>query len=285
MHFKKDIIDTNADGNCFFRALYGYALHNDLNGPSSNQNLKNELFEQLLNCFNCDMTEFAKTEHSKIKACDTVYSNKCLGNFIQKDTNEEYFVHCLRNSLKLRIENNLNESDKIIKDTFDNLQGMDDATYQIVIETTYPKEFCLKFPTQSYTYNQFKQYFAESIGTFRHWVSQTEVRILQHILSKCDIDIHIYNNVDNIPSKPYTIERDWENNHMNIYLINFDNAHYGFVLYSELSDEAGTGGGKRKIKVSKNKIMLDGKIYVKHIDKKTNKIYIKKYNKKLFLKP
>ncbi len=272
IYMNKSVIDVKDDGNCFYRAIYGYAyLHNMLDSPIMRnfdcyQNMTQDDIQKLTDSF---------LQRKRYKTQPEIYKD-----ILKKYDNsrEDLWVQCMRNYIasQIRIIDERNAGNKLVS-IYKSFIECDEETY-IAILDAMPGWMKEVFPTKPSSFDDFKNEYANHIEKDCTWVAETEIRIFRHIFDKLGFKLQIlsYNNneciddmdkvISDSPSQPQSDT---------FYLVCCNEIHYNFILYNSESVSRGMVVG--------GKIFIDGKLYKKHTDK-NKRVYIKKNRTRKSLK-
>lgn len=259
----KELVDVRGDGNCFYRAVYGYILHN------KNINIGITAF---LNLFEC--REAIQQNISKI---DKHFADDDVRKRLYNQGQEDSWDACIRDYLSKYI---LAKKTGIVKQFYDSLMALDMPTYKMVIQS-YTDWFKTYFGEEKpEDLDTFALVFAGNIKKTGTEACQLDIDIFKHILRFYGYNLridHISNAseaviTDSLAMLPETPEPN------TIYLIHLP-GHYNFVLFKE--DVIYVGGSRNSNKYGK--VMINNKLYKKHYDAKKKKYYVKKTKKMVYI--
>lgn len=287
----KEVVDVRGDGNCFYRALYGYVVHN--------KNLHFKNMGEFLSIFQCDQKHILQQNVSKM---DHHFASdkgiKRLYNRGQEDLWEECVRHYLAN---LVLQNPM-----ILREHLDIIYNNYPESYA-ELKTIFTDWFGKAFPTQPpANVVDYAKEFAKNVRISRTEACEIDIFVIQKILAQYGIQL----KVTPIRSSDYaTISELIINSNKlipkspvinTIYLIRVP-GHYNFVKFKDddgssspralstthrqISPRASSssihgmlvGGTTSKI------MWTNDKIYKKFYDKKKGKYYIRKNNKKIYI--
>jgi hypothetical protein len=310
MSYNVELIDVKDDGDCFYRAIYGYAMYYGF-------------LDTLLGIISCK-NKIDPGHRSKID-----YDYKKRTKILRENAEEDNCVQCIRNMIRYGILNN-NECRKKVEGTFKYLLGLEQVTYNEIVKISVPRWIITEYPTQNdlkrTSIENFVNFVARGVTIERNWASQLEYDILNELLKPHNIDIQVISikqAYDNIPNQRTTTEpvspsgkqriitetdaerlqikpsqpksllpprietggKMLQRQHAvitggakhTIYLHNINDLHYNFIVW--VPTHGLQAGG-----VCNNKIFIYGKIRRKYYEKGKNKHYVIMNNKKLYLR-
>jgi hypothetical protein len=193
MSYNVELIDVKDDGDCFYRAIYGYAMYYGF-------------LDTLLGIISCK-NKIDPGHRSKID-----YDYKKRTKILRENAEEDNCVQCIRNMIRYGILNN-NECRKKVEGTFKYLLGLEQVTYNEIVQISLPRWIITNYPTQNdlkrTSIENFVNFVARGVTIERNWASQLEYDILNELLKPHNIDIQVISikqAYDNIPNQRTTTE-------------------------------------------------------------------------------
>ncbi|NCB27711.1 MAG: hypothetical protein EOM62_20005 [Bacteroidia bacterium] len=206
--FKQGERDADGDGNCFYRALYGAAEERGI-------------LEKVGKCF--QYTEDGDNCWDNVKDTEE-YNDR-----------EDAFLYCVRFYLAHRIRSGF--EDELLRNTWELFREAGDVENLRGIMTGWLID---AYKNSRNNLKAFVNRVADQVQQPGKWVNELEVRMVTHVLEKCNVLLIQANNYhdapDALPENPHVL-----------VLVNHDNSHFKYVSYSPL-----TGGAKRMKKTSQN---------------------------------
>ena len=344
-----ELVDVKGDGDCFYRAIYGFAMTNDI-------------LNKLFGCFNCNIIDLNTR---------SFIVNKMLKNGMEEDN----WIQCIRLFLSSKILHDP-KCKQVIIDFYDSITKLPynykipvgttidkilEDNYTIYKENEIPSWFYNIFPTveslKSISKENFIIFIANNIKNKGTWAfNSIDTKLMNLLMEKCGLKISEHTSLsdsEKIPEYP-TIYIDDDKPFINhnkpfipvfdytlapkkpiipvfdstlapkkpvipvfdytlapekpvipdkkriitstsgqlyvggspfiIYLYNQGAVHYNFITWVPVKNNSRKGisvGGKV---IRNKKIFIKNKIYRKYYDKTNKKYYIKKNNKKIFVK-
>lgn len=203
-----EVVDVEGDGSCFFRSIYNYLNHSNMNKTNL---LKNEIY-------------------------------KCI-ELGKKDDTENKFVKKIREKISSMI---MNEDTTLIKDLFETMSNMDKETYKELynIENALPDFVRKRYKQPPKQYITFKKNYSEAVKKNSHYATEFEFNILLSILRSCveniELNITMIDNYDTDeidatnPNYPRLVQKVFSGMSNNtIYLVNISNEHYNYLSLKE----------------------------------------------------
>jgi len=291
MSYTTELIDVKDDGSCFFRAIYGFAMHYGF-------------LEEVFKCIYCyDLPDKNTRSYIESKYDKYGIETKKLKGIEEEDK----WVRCVRNFLSHQILHDPH-CQNILKSTYRYWKSLDEADYAFLLENSIPRWIAEIYPNaevlKKTTINEFIEVIAHGVKGIRNWASQLEFDILNYFMKKCNIQIYAISKedatknavkyinqimtVDDIePSVflhrtnritdtgPQMIARSsgmlvGGSVNYNIYLCNLGDAHYNFIVWKR-----STRGGQSTQSGGGGKIFIQGKIRRKYYDKNKKRYYVK----------
>jgi hypothetical protein len=178
-----EIIDVLGDGDCFYRAIYGYCLVNDL------------LDSILFPCFNFNI------DHNN----RSFVERKKLKNNLEEDTwilnIRKYISNSILSDHRCRLQ---------VEKTYNYLINLDiendDIIYYSLIENTFPSWFVKKFPNlttiKRTSKDDFINFIADSIKIKGNWAFQLDYDLVNILLKPCCLEIKTLIDIPNTIKKP-----------------------------------------------------------------------------------
>jgi hypothetical protein len=294
----KEVVDVRGDGNCFYRAVYGYVLHNN------NLHIRN--MGEFLQIFQCDKDKILQANVSSVR--DHFASDKGIQRLYSLGQ-EDLWEQCVRKFLASYVHQN----PRILEEQLQLLNSMYSSGIYEDIKDSYTDWFGKAFPTKP----------PENVKIY---AKEFAKNVLKSGTDACDIDIYVISKILNfygltlrispIPRSDDAIYNEYIiNSHNNvpripepntIYLIRVP-GHYNFVKFKPdvqhsaalrsptASRSLRSPRGSRSPRSSSTvpgsmivggtaKIMwTNGKIYKKFYDKEKKKHYIRQKNKKVYI--
>ena len=175
MPYHAEIVDVEGDGDCFYRAVYGFAMYHGF-------------LDKLFECVNCqDITD--ESSRSSIR-----YSNRKNKNILRNKAEEDNWILCIRNCISEKIRKNA-ECMAIVQSTFLHWQSLDKHTYKMFLGSSIPDWIKRKYPNiqslRESSAERFIKFISRGIQKSGHWASQIDFDLLNHLLKPCNIDIQV----------------------------------------------------------------------------------------------
>jgi hypothetical protein len=262
---KKDIVDVKGDGNCFYRAIYGYVLHNNVMSS-----------EDFFNIFECK--ELARMD---VSAAKTHFASDDPRKRLSNSDQEQKFDACVRNYMSTFIL----QYPSILEDNLSILQQLDNTEYE-EIKKRYEVWFGKAFPKPPPNVEIYARVFSDNVKISKTYACDVDIIVMNKILATYGYQIN-YTYAKGSDRLNYalalSIIPDVPRNDT-IYLVKLPD-HYNFVKFSAESPQKGSRGmlvGGKKKRLHK-KIMVNSKLYTKYYSKKYNKYYIRQNKKKVYL--
>lgn len=237
----KKLVDVDGDGNCFYRALYGYALYNSIG------------IEGINSIF--DLIECEKGKNKKVSdIINHPEENPPLRKRLEGYDQEEEWIKCFREYMKMYLIRN----PRIVKDMFDRLVDpyLDDESYEAIV-SSYPVWFYRIYgKTRPSSLNAFVRTLADYIGEYGKYASFLDISIVQNILNILDYEVNI--RCCGTISKKADVKKILAlfpdlPGPKTFNLVNISEGHYNFVWYdndssptSPTSQTLPSSGGKSK---------------------------------------
>lgn len=164
-----EIRNVATDGNCFFRALYNAARDHGV-------------LKSVAGCFQelADSSCWDEIKNKSVAA--PVLIDGVLDERIRYNHQEEVFVRCMRKYIAMRIENDL---DNYVVRTFRHWATLDNQT-RSVAQQSFPDWMVAALTTTRGDEQRFRQKVARAVGTMGNWVDQQQVKLIRHVLDKCN---------------------------------------------------------------------------------------------------
>jgi hypothetical protein len=277
---QKTLVDVNGDGNCFYRALYGYILFNGTEYSSGITSIN-----EILNNFSKTIPECKNGINKNIS---TIINHPVITNGLRKRLDEQEqeneWIKCLRYYIANYIDRNKN----ILEDNFNYLIGLSDTNYKAVIDS-YPGWFKDIFKNDKPdSLETFAIVIANYIRTDKKYASYLDIGIIKNIFYNMGYNIIIRSipyqeitNIDTVENVNRLKALYPDNPDKNtFYLININEAHYNFIWYDTSSQ---ISGGNKANKKPKTKYLHNNKLYTKYKDKSNKKEYIKMKGKNIYV--
>lgn len=262
---KKEIVDVKGDGNCFYRAIYGYVLHNNVMSS-----------EDFFNIFECK--ELARMD---VSAAKTHFASDDPRKRLSNSDQEQKFDACARNYMSTFIL----QYPSILEDNLSILQRLDDDAYEL-IKQRYEEWFGKAFPKAPQNVKAYARAFSDNVKISKTDACDVDIIVMNTILATYGFEINYtyaagadeLNYVLALSTIPDVPRYD------TIYLVKLP-GHYNFVKFNAESPQKSSRGmlvGGKKKQLHK-KIMVNSKLYTKYYSKKYNKYYIRQNKKKVYL--
>ena len=179
------MIDVKDDGSCFFRAIYGFAMHYGF-------------LEELFKCVYChDLPDKEARSYIESKYDKYGVETKKLK---QRDE-EDKWVRCVRNFLSYQILHD-EYCRNMLKNTYRYWKSLEQEVYELLLENSIPRWIKEIYPNveslKQTTIEEFIQVIAYGVKGIRNWASQLEFDMLNYLMKKCNIKIHVISKEDAI---------------------------------------------------------------------------------------
>jgi hypothetical protein len=263
---KKEIVDVKGDGNCFYRAIYGYVLHNNV--------MSSEDFFDIFEC-----KELARLDVSSVR---THFADDDPRKRLYNTEQEDKFDTCIRNYISTYVLQYPN----ILQENLSLLQQLVDTEYN-EFKKQQTEWFGKAFPKPPKDVQAYARAFSDNVKISTTYACAIDYIVTSKILETYGYDFNVtyangsdrLNYVLALSMLPDVPRSD------TIYLVKISD-HYNFVKFSQESQGTSSRGmlvGGKKKKLPRKKIMVNSKIYTKYYSKKYDKNYIIQNKKKIFV--
>jgi hypothetical protein len=263
---KKEIVDVKGDGNCFYRAIYGYVLHNNVMSS-----------EEFFNIFECK--ELARLDVSSVRSH---FASDDPRQRLYNTEQEDKFDTCVRNYLSAFVL----QYPSILQDNLNLLQQLDDQEYE-TMKTYYTEWFGKAFPKPPKDVKSYARAFSDNVKISTTYACDVDFIVIHKVLEHFGYQLGItfangsdtVNYIKAIAMLPDVPRSD------TIYLVKIAE-HYNFVKFSQENPQTSSRGmlvGGKKKKQIRKKIMVNSKLYTKYYSKQNGKSYIIQNKKKIFV--
>lgn len=226
-----EIRDVDADGNCFFRALYNAAKDH-------------YLLQEVADCYQTSAISSCWDEIRTEPDSASVIIDGLPDDHLKSNPQEDAFVRCLREHIATRITY---EQDNYAVGMYNYWRGLDEDT-KIVIKDSLPTWLYTALET-SQDKNEFRGLIASSIRKMGSWVDEPQVKLIVGLLQKCtDIKIQLVAWDTESKTKEQLIQELTNVPNRVIVLICKDSTHYNYLY-----NPSNLTGGKRVRRASSQK--------------------------------